>query len=466
MITTDVPRGPRAWLLLLSFAALPFLLRLQLDLRQVELMAVQDVYRVWRWSPEGRVLRTGATLVFKKHDDKSAAEELFLRQVQKDFKVVEYGDFPRVRAYFGAERRLRARIEVQAGAQQTIWEGESRYPDNGILAGPWLGAVLALMGRPPWVSVSAAAITMLAWDSGWNPLDMPARAIGFFSSFGAELRERFARGDWVASELGRVPALGLLIWLLPAFFLLWKVSQRPELKARSIVGFVGGTLLLEPLCLWTSELFGKWDAGASWWKVYLGSFAYRFVLGAFLVARYLRPLSLEWGVVGRWGRRFRWLALLLPAAFVAGSGWEWLSSLLVPGAGDTLLRFRVFLIGWLLAFMLGTRAYSLWLGCFALAVQLPPTTGHWNASALFGFLADGLLLGWWMTPLKGFWIRPPETWPRVGALALIAWVAGILLSSVGVPLGICWIALVAAVWAYMQLLAPARPAPQGIGAEA
>ncbi|MBS1984375.1 MAG: hypothetical protein JST16_09385 [Bdellovibrionales bacterium] len=454
---TRVVATPRIWAMMIMLAALPFMLRLNLDGGQLQLQAVQSLYRTWRWSHEGRQLKTGESVIFTRRDEKSAYEDFFLRQMQKDFKIVEFGDVPRVGAYFEEHDRLRGRIEIFAPGSlepATAWQGESHLSDNGLILGPWTGALLALAGQPLWATVATSMVITLAWDSGGNLLEIPARVMDLTRSFAQEMRERFRRRDWVAGEMGRVPMIGALLWLVCAALLWAPLRERFHRSLGPWALLMVASLVMEPLCLWSGGLFGKWDAGASWWKVYAGSFAYRFFFFAAIFAAYLRPHSLQNSYdpqaasikpVGRTA----WAPLLLPLCFLLAGGWDWLSAALVPGPAETLLRLRTFLVGWIFAFCLGSRIFTLWLGIFVFAVYAPPTTGHWNASAVYGLLTDGLLVGWWMSPYKGF-----GGWTLGGrpalVLAAIAWICGVLLSSVGVPLGVCWLALAAAVWGYIQ----------------
>lgn len=463
MITIEAPLKVRrqlwfrrSWVLLAACAAIPFLLRLRLDDAQVRLQAVQDVYRQWRWTGFAQAAR-GETFLFDRHADKDLFEELFLEELRKDFKIVEFGNFPRVRAFFDGESRLRARVEVYAPSPSVdaprVWTGESSFVGNGLLLGPWAGGLMVVAGRSvAQATLLGAAITLL-WEAGWSPLDAPGRTLNFLRSFAGEMKLRFDRNDWVAHEMGRVPLLAFLVWLLPAV-LTWFWIRRTT--ARKWWTLLAASLVLEPLALGTAELFAKWPDDASWWKVYVGSFVYRFFAGSFLFFFYLRPSWLrdldEGSDEAEAAERLPWASPLLVAVLLVAGGWAWMNGLLAPGSAEALWRLRMLLVGALLAFITGARVYSLWFAALVFAFQATPTTGHWNASALFGLLMDGLILGWWFSPFKGF--RPADGgWGRhVFFLAATSWGVGHLLSSVGVPLGICWIGTLAATWGYAQLL--------------
>jgi hypothetical protein len=462
----------RSWLLIVALAIFPFLLRVGLDYDAVQRQAVLSLYRVWRWSPEMRQLRNGSPLIFEVQHEKSSFERDFKAQLQQDFKLVELGDkVPHVRAFFEPGTFLYARVEIEkAGTTEwTAWESKARFVNNGILLGAWVGLLLWILGRSLGVSATIAMAMMLLWQVDWNILEVPDHLIGATSEFIREMSLRFHYHDWTASEMGRLGDLGAVLWLvIAAIVLRFVFSRMSQLKFARNMAIMG--LLLEPLAVWTGSLFGNWGGGASWWKVYLGSFAFRFVTLAHLFLGVLRPYTLSFSPnlqdpevrkLERRRRRHRvpWWVVFIPLVFVYSSGWAWLNSVISPGPGETLLRLKVFFIGFVLSFILGSRIFSLWVGTLALSLILPPSRGHWMAAAWYGLMLDGLFLGWWMTPFKGTLpIIPNGERPmRFGTLTTMAWVIGVFLSSVGAPLGIAWTALILAVWAYAQLSVPLDP---------
>ena len=156
---------PRSWLFFIALAVLPFFLRIHLDMQQTGQQAVQTLYREWRWSPQGRNLATGTQLIFHRVNDKNTSEDLFLRQVQKDFKMAEVGQFPQIIALFEeGEDLLRTRIELRNPGPNSVpmvWEGETRLTGNGILLGPWTSSLLLVLGKSVGMSAGVGALVTL-----------------------------------------------------------------------------------------------------------------------------------------------------------------------------------------------------------------------------------------------------------------------------------------------------------------
>jgi len=117
------------------------------------------------------------------------------------------------------------------------------------------------------------------------------------------------------------------------------------------------------------------------------------------------------------------------------------------------VRLKVFGVGFLIALVTGSRIFSLGLGLLLLAVILPPSRGHLQAASLVGLAFDSLLLGWILSPLKGYGPQFLMGTPvrHFVFLSLSGWLFGVLLSSVGIPLVACWGLFLFAVWAYAQL---------------
>lgn len=458
------------WLLILLLALLPVALRTELDLASQDRLAVLSIYRDWRWSGEGRHLKPGAEIVFELSEeghDRGTLGTLFKSQLQRDFRVASFGTAPRVRAFFDASSvvdRLRARIEVgETGAPIQVWTGEAVRLGNGWMLGVWVALVLFVLGQPLGLALACHVLVTGLWLSHWSPLDIPSALLQFVLPSVGEIAFRFREHYWNATELGRLPALGALLWFAPRLVSqIWSRAGDPSAPARRARILVLASFAAEPLAVWTGSLFGQWSADAAWWKVYLGSFAFRFVLIAFGTVAFFRPEVLRLrtlpGVekIGRLPKRVYVGLALTPLLFIAANGWSWLAAALSYSTGESLFRLKVFGLGWLLAAATGSRLFSLWLGTLALAVTVPPSTGHWNAAQLLACLMDGLLVGWWMSPLKAlrlgdFFAMGSFEVASVGVFALIV---GTFLASVGVPLGLCWISLVLALWAYSQAAGP------------
>jgi hypothetical protein len=447
----------RSWMLVLVLAVFPFLMRTGIDIASFKLQGLMNIYRAWRWSPEAPRLPGNTTIIFELEDRKGFYQEQFRAQLQKDFKLVDFGEHPRVRAFFEEGESVHARIELSKVGPQIewqVWEGETRLSNNGFLFGPWAGSLLFVLGAPLGVSLLTAGLGMLVWYSDWSPLHVPGDFVHFVVNFVSEIWHRSVRADWTASELSSLPALGAFTWVLLALAVS-VIFVRRSLGARSLTRFAFASFLFEPLFLYTSSLFGKWGSDTHWWKVYLGSFPYRFLTLALVFFIFFQPKVLAQAREEIRKRRYdvhRW-ALLLPLIFVACDGWAWLNSVLAASPSDTLLRLKVFMVGFLISYITGSRIFAIWIATLALALIQAPTKGHWDAGTIFGFTMDGLLLGWFLSPFKGFDPVMPLTVHarQIFVVGLMAWLLGVFLSSVGVPLGVCWVALILAVWAYGQI---------------
>ena len=460
MTTTEHSPFKLSWIFLVVLAVFPFLLKTGIDSESVQRQAVLSIYRAWRWSPEIKELRSGSPVIFDRINEKSSFEEFFKLQLQQDFKLTELGDYPHVRVFFVSGSFLQGRVEFKRPGSSNPWrpfEGESRFVNNGILVGAWLGLLIWLFRKSLKISAMVSILAMLLWQVEWNVLDVPGRVLYVIVDFVREMQLRVHYADWTASEMGRLAELGAFLWVALAL-LVYKFVIK-EAQPRLVRNIALLSFAFEPVVFWASSRFGHWGVDAAWWKVYLGSFAFRFVTLGQIFLWVLKPQGFRFKPLLE--KRLRrqqlplWIALI-PAVFITSGGWSWLNSVLYSGTGDTLLRLKVFFVGFVLAFVLGSRNFSMWFGFLALAVIFPPSKGHWATAAWYGHMADGLLLGWWVTPFKGILPVLPtgESFVRFGVVTGMAWLFGVFLSSVGVPVGIAWAAVVLAIWAYAQLAFP------------
>jgi hypothetical protein len=448
----------RLWAILILAGALPFLLRMGLDTAGARREPIRSIYRGWRWSPAMNNRRNNSEFVFERRQDRSPYESLFVAEMQKDFRINPAGSAPKIRAFFDSGKTVRGRIEVLDLSESPEWqvfESEARYPNNGILLGLWVGLLFLLLGQHLSTCIIASMVCMLTWCSEWNIMDLPRDMFVNSVSFVNEGLARFHTHDWIANEFGRLPSLGAALWLPLASFVLLILFRGKFRKNLNVVRFFLFSFLLEPLALWGASKFAKWDSDTSWLKIYAASTSFRFLSVAVLALYFFRPKEIKqtWERARRASSGFSSWALLIPLAFVASEGWGWLSAVLFEGLPESILRLKCFAVGFLLSAMLGSRIFSLWIATLAVAIMVPPSRGHWSAGAAFGLLFEGLALGWWVTPLKGFLPVVPIDLPKRSLLALItvAWFLGVFLSSVGVPIWLCWLALILAVWAYAQI---------------
>lgn len=439
-------------------AFLPFLLRLGIDTEIVKHQAVLELYREWRWSKQAAGLKPGSDLTFQRVDRLSSHEDFFEAQLQKDFVLKPRSGQAMVRAFFDQDSTLRGRIEVwdRDTSAWVSWEGESRLTNNGILFGPWVAIILILLGATFRFSIVFGLGVSLVWASKWNLLEVPSYLWNFIEVNTRELYKRISVSSWSLDDFSRIPEFSVFVWLVLSFLVLFFVRKKS--KQSDLHRFILLSFFFEPIALALTAYFAEWPSDAAWWKVYLGSLCFRFFSLSILFMYFLdRRFVNRFKEIGQ--RKFsvtNYLALSAPIVFLMCKGWSWLNSVLLVGVGDSLLRMKIFVVGLLLGFVLGSRVYSIWLGALALSLMLPPTKGHWFAASLYGFFFDAVLLGWFMSPFKIFspvFVQPLP--PRQFAvLFLMTWVFGVFLTSVGVNLPITWLLLGLSVWAYIQLNQP------------
>jgi hypothetical protein len=466
-LTDWKPRKSRTlWLLAFVLAIFPFLLRTGIDSEVVLKQAITSLYRSWRFSDAMSHVKTGSPVIFERQKEKSFFEETFFHILSRDFLVRTSGDHPRIRAFFQSSSSLQMRVETRQSldSEPRVWEGLRRYMNNGILFGVWIALLFWFFGRSYRALGAASLFFTLFWYAEWNILEIPGRVFFFIEDFGREVFFRFANQDWTAGELGRLAELAAFLWVALSFFFL-KVFVS-KFHRRHFLAILVLSLLIEPLFVWAGSQFGSWSQDASWWKVFAGSLAFRFVTVAHILYILLSPSQvLKIALVENQPspKRTRSMpgALLMgPLVFLGCGGWEWLHSILTPSSGDSLLQLKVFFVGFVLSFVVSSRIFAMWLGVTVISLILPPTQGHWLAASYVGVVLDGLILGWWVSPFKGpgfmlgGFASQEDSQKRFFVVSLLGWLCGTVFSAVGAPLPICWVAVVLGVWAYAQLTGP------------
>jgi hypothetical protein len=450
------------WMLFFAVAFLPFLLRLGIDTSIIKRQAVLEIYRSWLWSPEGRKLLPKSDIIYVREQRYSMLEDFFETQLQRDFRLTSIGNHPRVRAFFADSQRLFVRVEVWDPKEPSRgwqpWFGQARMANNGILLGPWFTIFLMVLGYSLSFSLSMGYLLSLFWLSSWNLLSLPSIVGNFFYSFGHELWQRIQSKNWIDNELSRLPefsaALWLLFWLL--LFFVSRAAHKKEIFSKlKVHHYILLSFLVEPLAIWSTSLFATWSDDASWWKIYLGSFFYRFFTFSVIFIMMLQPKSREKFFKEAKSENLQWhfWGFIAPFVFLISKGWAWLNSVLLVGIGDSLLRMKVFMIAGLLGFLLGSRLFAIWLATLSMSLLLPPTRGHWHSAALCGLLFDGLFLGWCLSPYKVWKPSFVFFFDKSTSLTVFAfvWILGVFLSSVGINVVVSWMLLLMAIWAYLQL---------------
>ncbi len=467
------------WLCLILAAFLPFILRLGLDINAVNRQALRKVYRGWVLSPDFQDLKKlGPELRFERSRDSGVFEDLFLSMLQKDFRVVDLPGVPVVRSFFEKEKNLSGRIEWQTNldSEPRVFRYESRFTNNALLLGFWVALILVFFALPVRTGALLTVLVMLLWQVRWNPLDVPFYLWDESRLFLGELRARSLGPEML------IVGLALLSFLFLVVMRPWIRRGVSRWGDRSLVGFMGVSLLLEPVFLFLASRISEWGPQAAWWKVYLGSLCFRFVGVSFLMSLVFRgqvkaadqdetldpdvvptlPTRM-WSrldyirVATRESKHLIWggsiWTLLLPLVFVVAGGWEWLNAVMIVDAGWSILMLKAFLTGLLLAALTGSRCVSMFVGLLSLSQVAAPSEGHWMAAAVFGFFAEGLWLGWWLSPMKDLQpFLPLNRYRKIFFVsALIGWALGIFVYTAGVPLVLCWIIVLLGVWSYGQI---------------
>lgn len=445
---------------------LPFFLRIGMDSYVARRQPVLEIYREWRWGSAIKNTKSRSTIVFENRRNLNTDESLFLAQLQRDFKVVHSGQYPAVRAYIEKGTIVRAHIEVlYPGAPlPDVWTGDARFPNNGILLGIWLGLLLIFLGvRVLYGLLTTAGVTLL-WSSHWNVLDIPRLGLEFMASLYNEIWGRIRILDLDSIVLGGLAELSVFVWALVILGMVL-VSDRIKVRAEKIYLYsVLAAVLLEPVFLMVAARWAQWPDGTSWWKVYLGSFSYRFMTFGMLFFILLRPFTFKASMEPKSGVfNLQTIVFMLGTlVFVMCQGWAWLSSVIIEELPESILRLKIFLIGFVVSVFMGARVFSLWFSILAVATALPPTRGHWNAAAVHGALMEGLAWGWFVSPFKLFGEWRPLNFKRYSLYIVlsVSWLLGTFLSSVGFPMGVCWLVLALALWAYRHIDFADTPEPK------
>ncbi len=458
------PTSKSLWIFFLVFSIIPFVLRLGIDGRATQQQAFAAIYRDFRWSAPLRNLPVGSEIIFERTVEKDIYQDLFKNELQKDFKLVEVGPLLRVRGFFEESAFLRGRFEVfetVASAEPFVFFEEVRMSNNGILLGLWLGILFYLMGRSLTFSLGITVLSTLFWFSHWNFLSVPESIYDFFKYLGTEVKLRFQLEEWRnAWDFSRALEVLALVWALVVVVPLVLAPRLRHYLRKNFRLFLLLSLLWEPLLLFASSRLAEWSTDAHWWKAYLGSFVFRFILLSLVFFGFLRKDF--WDIrkkvqVSTLGFRYSRSSSVFPLLFLFCGGWFWVNSLFPLDSGNTLLRLKAFLVSFLVAFFMGSRFLSLTVSVLVISLHLPPTKGHWETAHLFGYVFDASLLGYLLSPAKGFhpvFLPVANSHRAFMSVVLMSYVLGVFLTAVGVPFLVSWMAIALALWTYNQISNP------------
>lgn len=461
------------WLSLILAAFLPFVMRLGLDVDSVNRQALNHIYRQWKASESFEELKSRTDqLRFLRTEDGGVFEELFSAKLKNDFILSNSPEVPVVKSYFSKEKILVGRIEwmaqgLEGGAR--VMAGEARFVNNGLLFGFWFSLLLIFLGMNVGKASLFACFLLLLWQVRWNPLAIAGHLYDEVALVVSEVSVAITNRTLLGPETMSLSFLMLLLLFQLSKKLFFKTDYKTRL--RSLMRSQYLSLAFEPLGLWLASRYFQWGEDVFWWKVYLGSLCFRFISIPFFTSLWASlagkaapkawskgpKLDVPVTAIGNHAS-----ALLLPLIFLFSGGWEWLNAVLIVDAGWSILMLKAFLTGLLLGGVTGSRTASLFLGLMVLTRVSPPTEGHWMAAAVFGFFLEGLWVGWWMSPMKG--IQPffpvPDAKKLFFVCAAVGWVMGVFIYTAGVPLALCWFAVLMCIWSYIQLNRPDAEEPE------
>lgn len=462
-----IPKSPWVWSFLLLVTLAPFLFRTGLDLGVLQKQSVLRVYRDFVFSPAAEGIERKSAVVFVRADEKSLAEEEFVVQLRKDFRVEDDigQELPRIRAVFDVDSIFSGRVEVEhPSGDVKVFESRHRMVNNGILLGALISLVVWLLSGQRLFALGVGVLALGFWFSAWNPIQIPVVFAQALFGLSWELLARAQSSNWTASELGRLGELSAVIYavaILPLGILLWRIAQHWIRGYKTSLVLL---VLLEPLAIFLASRFAQWDVGQTWWKVYLGSWVYRYGFVATMALLYFKTKHSRLSLAQIGNSRNvlpAWAVSLAAVAWVLAGAWDWLSATLVVGSSESLWLLKALVVGAAASFVTGSRVLSLWLCLLVTALSSPPELGHWVAAKHMAYLLDGLWLGWWLSPHRVREIPSvdPRPWGLTWGFLVIAYICGHFLSSVGSPAAISWLAALLGFWAFAQLWprAEARP---------
>lgn len=431
-------------------------MRTGLDPEKIRERAVENIYEQWRSSETAKLITIGSELHLQESVLRTPFHNHFRKHLAKDFILYTDASYPKISVEFTDSDYLWASVQVETSpGVRNLWQGQARLVNNGFLTGAWLAGLILLTGLGLWIATTIFVCFSFLWASHWNPLGLPeylferTRTGIALLSHGLGPREL----DKDALAFG-VALLAILLFLLQRFFKhKFKYTIREKWRFRWFLITLG----LEPLLIWLTFSFYQWGAGESWWKLYLMSWTGRFFCIPLLVHHFFfESKDPRWIVHKKHYERPMKLfpvALLIPAVFYFGMGWDWLVVVASSQEAPVLMGLKAFAMAFLLGMVLGSRPFALVFGLLVFPMMLGTNTPPLDMAFLLGIFLDGLLVGWVMSP----WMMCVEPWrliiDRRIVLLLVptTLIIGLMLSSVGIPYVVPWILLIMVVWGFYNL---------------
>lgn len=437
---------PKIVVLFVMMSLFPFLMRMEIDFSAVKKQAVSNIYQQWKLDhPHLLQKHTSASFSYNEAETDNAIELAYFRELlQNDILVTDTNTTLGIKVNMHSTHYLSTRIQmVENAINNKEWNGRTRYTNNGILLGPWLGSFLFLLGLPIAKCAVLAGFFMLLWQGTWNPTQLFLTLKDLFRATARDLElASIAQIKDVSPQT--LLLISCALFLLLSFGISNILKQRyKKVKLSQRLYFYGilAFFALEPLMLWVFSIFSKWHTDSLWWKVYLGSIPYRFISFGFIILLLHNKNNRQHLFHEKiYNIKFSNMALILPLCFILAGGWPWINATMIAEPLDILMRLKTFWIGILIAILMGNRFASMMIGMLAYAYITPPSKGHYLAAAQFACLMDGLFLGWWLSPFKNHQpLMPlPITGTRLIFLTIIGWGFGVFLSSLGLSYWLSW----------------------------
>lgn len=431
-------------------------MRTGLDPEKIRERAVDRIYQQWHASEVAKSLSAGTELHLQDSVLRTSFHHHFRTHLAKDFILYSDANYPRVSVEFADGDYLWASVQVETSpGVRNQWQGQTRLLNNGYLIGVWLSGLILLAGQGIWIATTVLICFSFLWASHWNPLGVPEYLWERFHTGFVLIHDGLKTGDFDKDALAFLMAL-ISIFVFLAYRVL-KKKFKNKLHEKWRFRMFLFSLVLEPILVCLTFSFYKWSANEEWWRLYLLSWIGRFFCVPLLVHCFLIERQ-----DSRWARdpklqerplKILPIALLIPALFYFGMGWDWLMVLASSQEAPVLMGFKAFASSFLIGLVIGSRPFAMAFGLLAFPMMLGAHSSLVDMSFTLGVYLDGLLLGWVMSP----WMMSVEPWRLllskqvIWLLVCVMVLVGLMLSSVGIPYMVPWVLSVMVLWGFYNL---------------